>query len=89
MEIKNKELKKATYKVDAESNGYNVTANITIGTDNKVTSIESGSVFKENTHIANFTQYGVNLSVNFTSDATIEVQQQVLTIINELKSTKE
>lgn len=88
MEIKTKEMKQATYKVEAESDGYNVQANVTIGTDNAVTNIESGSVTKDGAYIANFSMFGVNLSVNYTSEITLEVQQQILNIINELKTFK-
>lgn len=85
MEITSKELKKATYKVDATSDDFNVAADVTVASGGVVINIEGGNITKDGKHIANFGVYGSNTTINYSSETTLEEQAMVLAIIDNMK----
>lgn len=85
MEITSKEMKKATYKVEATSDEYNVAADVTVSNGGVVTNIESGKITKDGKYIAGFGVYGTDISINYSGEATLEEQSMVLAIIDNMK----
>lgn len=86
MEIKNKELRSASYHMTCESGDYLIKGNVTIGTDDKVTSMDSCQITKDGMNIASFGYYGANLNINFASNVELEEQSAVLTLIEDFKN---
>lgn len=86
MEITSKELKTASYKVAASNDGYNIEAVVTIGSNSQVTTIEGGSINKEGVFVANFSQFGNNLNVNYAEVTNVTEQQEVIALIDAFKT---
>lgn len=86
MELTSKEMKSASYKVAAQSGEYLIEGNVTVGSKNQVTTIESGNVTKQGVFVASFSLYGSNLNVNFADTVEVSEQKEVLDFIDSFKN---
>lgn len=85
MEIKTKELMTASYKVACVSGDYSIEGNVTLGSNNEVTTLDSCIIQKSGTFVAGFSLYNKNLNVNYASNIDLTEQGIVLGLIDEFK----
>lgn len=87
MELKNKDLRNARYRVTCESGNYTIVGDVAISGDSQVTTIyECVITDKEGVFVASFNQYGEELHVNYGANLTIEEKQNILVVIDEFKN---
>lgn len=85
MDIKTKDVMKQSFNVTGTSGTFEVSGTVTLNKECQVTQIEGGSIKDGEDYLANFSMYGTNLNVNYTSDLTLSNQQKVLSLINDFK----
>lgn len=85
MDIKAKEVMKQSFNVTGTSGTYEVSGTVTLNKEGLVTQIEGGNIKEDENYLANFSMYGTNLNVNYTTDLTLSNQQKVLSLINDFK----
>lgn len=85
MQITKKEQKSATYDVACVGNKYAITGAVVVR-NGEVKTMESCVITRDsNLFVANFSQYGEELHVNYGASIAVEEQQRVLELIQEFK----
>jgi hypothetical protein len=86
MQITKKEQKSATYDVACVGNKYAITGAVVVR-NGEVKTMESCVITRDNNSlfVANFSQYGEELHVNYGASIAVEEQQKVLELIQEFK----
>lgn len=81
-----KKLITATYAVNAEIDGYAISANVRLDANNEVENMDSGQIHKEGAFMASFGMYGDNTNVNY-SGLTLEEKNTVNAVIEDFKAS--
>lgn len=86
MELKEKKLRTASYKVACTSGTYSIEGVVNIDSDNQVTNIDNGNIVKNGGFVASFGLFGNSLSVNYNATLSTDERNEVNTLIDGFKS---
>lgn len=87
MELKNKDLTNARYRVTCENGNYTITGEVAINGEGNVTTMyECLITNNEGVFVSSFSQYGEELHVNYGANLTTKEKQSILVVIEDFKN---
>lgn len=81
-----KKIISASYAVNAEVDGYSISANVRINANNEIENMDNGQIRKDGAFKASFNLLGESLNVNYHGLA-LEERNTVNVVIEEFKSS--